>query len=119
MSATVLYDPGEARPARLFVWDASRALRTVPVESGMTLGRAGPDSTADLPLQSSIVSRRHGEILQLDDGYCYRDLGSLNGTHVNGVLTAAAARRTACACRTATCCASTGGRWTAPTPTRW
>ena len=82
MSATVLYDPGEARPARLFVWDASRALRTVPVESGMTLGRAGPDSTADLPLQSSIVSRRHGEILQLDDGYCYRDLGSLNGTHV-------------------------------------
>ena len=86
MSATVLYDPGEARPARLFVWDASRALRTVPVESGMTLGRAGPDSTADLPLQSSIVSRRHGEILQLDDGYCYRDLGSLNGTHVNGVL---------------------------------
>ena len=39
MSATVLYDPGEARPARLFVWDASRALRTVPVESGMTLGR--------------------------------------------------------------------------------
>ena len=86
MSATVQYDPGEAKPARLFVWDASRTMRTVPVESGMVLGRAAPGSTADLALASCIVSRRHGEILQLDDGYCYRDLGSLNGTHVNGVL---------------------------------
>lgn len=86
MSATMLYDPGQAKPARLFVWDCTHTMQTVDVQSGMVLGRACPGSEADLPLASCIVSRRHGEILQLEDGYCYRDLGSLNGTHINGVL---------------------------------
>ena len=86
MSATVLYDPGPAKPARLFVWDASREMRAADVGPGLLAGRAMPDSPADLPLQSSIVSRRHGEFLWLDEGCFYRDLGSLNGTYVNGVL---------------------------------
>ena len=85
LSATVLYEPGETKPAKLFVWDTTRKMRTVDVQSGMMLGRAMEQSPADLQLSSSIVSRRHGEILQLEDGYCYRDLGSLNGTFVDGV----------------------------------
>lgn len=86
MSATVLYSPGQAKPARLFVWDGTRTLRTVDLQSGMVVGRTVPGTDVDLPLTSSIVSRRHGEFLQLEEGCCYRDLGSLNGTHVNGVL---------------------------------
>ena len=86
MSATVLYSPGEAKPARLFVWDGTRTMRTVDLQSGMVMGRAMEGTDVDLPLTSSIVSRHHGEFLMLEEGWCCRDLGSLNGTHVNGEL---------------------------------
>lgn len=96
MSATVLYDPGEAKPARLFVWDTGRSMRTVEVQPGMILGRAMAQNPVDLPLQSSIVSRRHGEIQQLETGYCYRDLGSLNGSYINGVRYGKDAQSSSC-----------------------
>ena len=86
MSATMLYSPGQAKPARLFVWDGTHTMQTVDLQSGMVLGRAMAGTDVDLPLASSIVSRRHGEFLLLEEGCCYRDLGSLNGTHINGVL---------------------------------
>lgn len=41
MSATMLYTAGEAKPARLFVCDAGRTMRTVDIGQGITLGRAG------------------------------------------------------------------------------
>ena len=70
MSATMLYDPGQAKPARLFVWDCTRTMQTVDVQSGMVLGRACPGREADLPLARRSVSPRHGVILQLEDGDC-------------------------------------------------
>lgn len=86
MSATMLYAAGEAKPARLFACDAGRTMRTVDIGQGITLGRAGTGIDVDLPLNSGIVSKRHGRITKLDTGYCYSDTDSLNGTHINGIL---------------------------------
>jgi hypothetical protein len=60
------------------------------------LGRADPkhDVTPDLDLgpyggQQLGVSRKHAFLLQVDNGFAIRDLGSTNGTIVNGRVLAA------------------------------
>ena len=45
----------------------------------------GSDPRNDLVLQDSTVSRHHCEIRLVPDGYVIRDLGSTNGTRVQGV----------------------------------
>ncbi len=67
-------------------------LEHIPVEGGppertpipsfpFTLGR---NESADLPIPSSRVSREHAVIVREGGGYRVRDLGSTNGTYVNG-----------------------------------
>src|SRR5215217_408451 len=43
----------------------------------------GRDSRV-LPLTDNTVSRRHAEIVPVDDQWILRDLGSANGTYING-----------------------------------
>ncbi len=50
-------------------------------DARVTIGRH-PDS--DFFLDDVTVSRRHAEVRQVDDGYVLVDVGSLNGTYVNG-----------------------------------
>jgi ABC-type multidrug transport system ATPase subunit len=52
----------------------------------MTLGR---DPKCDLPLNYPMISWRHAKLLRTPDGYILRDLGSTNGTFVNGKKVAA------------------------------
>src|SRR6188474_1969022 len=52
-------------------------LRSLP----LTLGRDGSNR---IQLGDSEVSRRHAEVRQTNDGYAVVDLGSSNGTTVNG-----------------------------------
>lgn len=49
-----------------------------------TLGRATNDNTPDIPLQSKIAGRKHGEFLYVNDQLFYVDRGSINGTFHNG-----------------------------------
>lgn len=51
-------------------------------ETVTTIGR---DPSNDLFLDDVTVSRRHAEIARTGDGFTVRDLGSLNGTYVDGV----------------------------------
>lgn len=44
----------------------------------------GRDDAADIPLTNVLASRRHCEMVRTSDGLVLRDLGSVNGTMVNG-----------------------------------
>lgn len=55
--------------------------RTPIASFPFTLGR---NESADLPIPSSRVSREHAVIVREAGGYRVRDLGSTNGTYVNG-----------------------------------
>ena len=45
----------------------------------------GRDPGVDVPVQSPAVSRRHARLVKVEGGYTIEDLGSSNGTFVNGV----------------------------------
>lgn len=47
----------------------------------VSIGRA---PTCDLPLASPAASRRHAEVFARSGGWAVRDLGSTNGTYLNG-----------------------------------
>jgi hypothetical protein len=49
----------------------------------------GRDHNADVVIDHSEISRRQCEIERLDDGFVVRDLGSTNGTRVNGAVVTA------------------------------
>jgi hypothetical protein len=53
--------------------------------SPILVGRDGPG--LDIPIHGDpYVSRRHAEIVRMASGWGIRDLGSTNGTRVNGVV---------------------------------
>jgi hypothetical protein len=53
----------------------------IPSDRSLVIGRS---RTCELRLPSGDASRRHAEITATSDGYVVRDLGSTNGTFVNG-----------------------------------
>ena len=59
--------------------DKGRTLRTT--DDVVLLGRGSPQ----IPLTDQTISRRHAELKMVDGGWVLLDLGSANGTYVNGV----------------------------------
>jgi len=58
----------------------------VNLKSNMTIGREVHDSHPDIPINSKIVSRKHGSFSVSSGGFFYEDSDSFNGTFVNGTL---------------------------------
>jgi pSer/pThr/pTyr-binding forkhead associated (FHA) protein len=52
----------------------------------MLIGRAGGGVGADIEVEHDTVSRRHAEFVATQEGWEVRDLGSVNGTRVDGVV---------------------------------
>ncbi len=82
-SSTMVFTvPSAAAPtARLRVADGSPETRVVPIGSGLTIGRATDN---DIVLRDERVSRHHGRVTARRGTLVYIDLGSTNGTDVNG-----------------------------------
>jgi hypothetical protein len=69
-------------PARLVIVSDLSGGQVVTLTGGVTtLGRA---ATCQLVLEDEFASRRHAQIVLRDDLYWLRDLGSKNGTFVDG-----------------------------------
>ena len=69
-------------PLRLFVKGPSRNERVYNVDgSEVVLGR---DPSIDIPVEDRTLSRRHCRIYLGPDGWRVTDLGSRNGTFLNG-----------------------------------
>ncbi|MBR5533630.1 MAG: ATP-binding cassette domain-containing protein [Ruminiclostridium sp.] len=81
---TVLFTTPK-REATLVILDQGK-VRTVALKDRerWTLGRAAGTITPDIPLQSTIASRQHGEFLCHDGRWYYKEGGSVNGTFHNG-----------------------------------
>lgn len=61
--------------------EAEDAGKIFPIDkASVTIGRRTSQYTPDIELSSEVVSRRHLEIVQKDDKFMLRDLGSTNGT---------------------------------------
>ena len=72
--------PGSVAPKPQVVLEVNGeriAVRALPV----TLGRG---SSADITVEDTGVSRRHLEIVEQDGAYLAVDLGSTNGSYING-----------------------------------
>jgi hypothetical protein len=61
--------------------------RSIPVRASTVIGRG---TEADVQIVDSGVSRRHAELRTVDERVELHDLGSTNGTRVNGQLVSAA-----------------------------
>lgn len=71
-----------SNPSLEFYSDGGGEARRVTLEKfPFKIGRA---DTADLRVESAEVSREHAEIVERNGMYLVRDLGSTNGTQVNG-----------------------------------
>ncbi len=71
-----------SKPSLEFYSDGNGELRRVTIENfPFRIGRA---ETADLRVESVEVSREHVEIVERNGMWLVRDLGSTNGTQVNG-----------------------------------
>jgi serine phosphatase RsbU (regulator of sigma subunit) len=56
-------------------------LRQPLLRGGVSIGRA---SECTIPIKDRYLSRRHAEIVPADGGWVLKDLGSVNGTYLNG-----------------------------------
>jgi hypothetical protein len=53
-------------------------------ESGALIGRAAPENNPDIQIHDDYISRRHAEISYQQDCFRLCDLGSKNGTEIDG-----------------------------------
>ncbi|MBZ4415450.1 sigma 54-interacting transcriptional regulator [Myxococcus sp. RHSTA-1-4] len=75
-------EPSESGAAYLLVLEGDSSWRFPLPNEGMVL--VGRDEQADLRLRDDSVSRRHARLLLTDEGARVVDLGSHNGTSING-----------------------------------
>ncbi len=74
--------PGSLDDAALVIHEGAGAGSELPVDGELILGRE--QGSADLVIDDPGVSRRHARVIAGNGGVIVEDLGSSNGTYVNG-----------------------------------
>ena len=76
----MIYTPSETEQDEVATlsWDGSQ----IEISDRVTV--IGRSSDCNISLSDPNVSRRHAEVRRIGDGYSLVDLGSTNGTEVNG-----------------------------------
>ena len=83
MNKTVLYTAPPPRPGKLFILNPGGNVTEASLGSYAVIGRkTAEESSLQIPLDSVLVSREHGEFAYVKGEYFYRDLDSDNGTWV-------------------------------------
>jgi len=88
-NSTLLYQEHKTKPAMLIlIHNSTKSIQNIPLVGNMTIGRLSTNSQVDIPLTSSIVSRKHGMFIWNENEHCYyyADLNSANGTIFNNVI---------------------------------
>ena len=67
---------------RLEWWNAKGQFQSYPLKDREVI--VGRDEVADITLPCDLVSRRHLKVFKTGSGYSIQDLGSTNGTFLNG-----------------------------------
>lgn len=84
MAKTVVYYEEKSSYAKLIIKSKHKIECIENLGEICVMGRKTSDSKADIQLDSTIVSRIHGQLILKDEKYYYQDLGSSNGTYING-----------------------------------
>ena len=84
MAETVLYTERKTEGAQITAFDKRGFCGSYHLGTLTTIGRMAEGSSCDIKLDSPIVSRKHGQIMSKDGEFAYKDLGSTNGSFVNG-----------------------------------
>ena len=90
LATDLALNPGQMKVAADIVGDPNGRVGTLVTADGRRIPVAdrpvviGRLSTCDIPLGDPQVSRRHAEVRRDPEGFCVFDLGSTNGTVVNG-----------------------------------
>ena len=82
---TVIIQKEEGQPV-LHLFDRSGHIRDVRLQGRQIFGRETSSVHPDIPVNAQIISKRHGEFGVVEGQIFYRDLGSTNGTRINGAL---------------------------------
>lgn len=82
--ATFIEPQAEGRPYIRFVDDQQNTKKVLRLEGNMWIG--GRDPNCQIPIEDIKVSRKQFEIQEISNNFFIRDLGSVNGTHLNGNL---------------------------------
>lgn len=69
----------------LFV-PSKQQIKEFALKEDNLIGRVSSNGNPDIPIDSPVVSRKHGHIYWQDGYYFYEDLSSTNGTYINGTL---------------------------------
>ena len=73
-----------AGPAWIEIDDGRGLPKRLPLDERLVLGREGAGLDADLTMDCAYMSGRHAQILRAGGHYLYEDLGSANGSRING-----------------------------------
>lgn len=73
----------ESLASKLVICAGKEELQAVPLTGDILIGSGTEEGILTIP--SAYAARMHGKLIRTEDGFSYQDLGSRNGTYLNGV----------------------------------